>query len=466
MKAKPGRNLAPGAAMLAIALNLITASAASTLAPSAGLSLAQTNNGAMSLSISNAGDQSWVIISSSNLTNWTEVESLKVFNGIYHRSYTNPATGNLFYSAFYDAARQTNASNTTNALLLPATSFNYAVPVLPASFSVNPILAEDNMPATNVTSNPGAMLGRVLFYDKRLSTNQTISCASCHVQANGFSDPRQFSIGYDGRPGTRNAMGLSNARWYQRRHFFWDERAATLEDQTLQPIQNPVEMAMTLDALTDRLAGEPFYTNLFAQAFGSPAVTTSRISLALAQFVRSIISTQSKYDLGVTNNFANFTPQENLGRQIFLGQVGNPPATCAACHSTDNFVPTITLNNNGLEFPFVDLRVGGVTGVAAQNGLFKVPSLRNIELTAPYMHDGRFTNLEQVVEFYNSGVVNNPNLSPPLRMPTPPGQPPGPPLRLNLSPPQKAALVAFLKTLTDTNLVTDAKLSDPFNYGN
>jgi cytochrome c peroxidase len=467
MKTNAVKCLIPGVAMLVIALNPLTAAADSvTPAPVSSLSLAQANGNLLSLSISNAGDQVWTIQSSSDFVNWTEVESLKVFNGAYHRSYTNPATGDLFYRAFYDAARQTNAGATTNALLLPETPYNYAAPVLPASFLVNPILAEDNTPSNNVTTDAGATLGRVLFYDKRLSTNQTISCASCHQQAHGFSDPRQFSVGYDGSLGTRHAMGLSNARWYQRKHFFWDERAATLEDQTLQPVQNPIEMGMTLEALTNRLAAEPFYTNLFTVAFGSPDVTTSRISFALAQFVRSIVSTQSKYDIGVTNNFANFTAQENLGRQLFFGQTGTPPPPCAICHGTDNFVPTVTLNNNGLEFPYVDLGVGGVTGVAAQNGLFKVPSLRNIELTAPYMHDGRFTNLEQVVEFYNSGVVDNPNLSPPLRVPTPPGQPPGPPLRLNLSTDQKAALVAFLKTLTDANLVTDAKLSDPFNYGN
>lgn len=231
------------------------------------------------------------------------------------------------------------------------------------------------------------------------------------------------------------------------------------------PIQNPSEMGMTLTALTNRLAAEPFYTNLFAQAFGSPAVDTSRISRALAQFVRSIVSVRSKYDAGLTNNFANFTPQENLGRQIFLGQVGNPRATCVACHGTDNFVPGQAINNNGVEFPFVDRGLGGVTGVAADDGKFKVPSLRNIELTAPYMHDGRFATLEQVVEFYDSGVVDNPNLPPPLRVPTGPGQPPGAVLRLNLTAEQKAALVAFLKTLTDPNLATDVKLSDPFNYG-
>src|SRR5204862_3421855 len=141
-----------------------------------------------------------------------------------------------------------------------------------------------------------------------------------------------------------------------------------------------------------------------------------------------------------------FTPQENLGRQIFLGQVGT--ATCSACHGSDNFVPP-NIFNNGLEFPYVDLGVGGITGRLQDQGVFKVPSLRNIELTAPYMHDGRFATLDEVVEFYNSGVVNNPNLSPPLRVPTGPGQPPGPPLRLNLTADQKAALVASLKTLTE-----------------
>ena len=438
---------------------------ATTPAPSSTLSLARTGNNALSLSVSNSGDQVWVIQSSTNLTSWTDVESWKIHNGSFRRGFTNAANSNLFYRAFYDSARQDISSTTTNALLLPASPFNYANPQLPASFLIQPILGQDNTPATNLTTDAGATLGRILFYDKRLSTNQTISCASCHQQAFGFSDPRQFSVGFDGSTGGRNAMGLSNARWYQRRHFFWDERANTLEDQVLMPIQNSIEMGMTLEALTNRLAAEPFYTNLFATTFGSPGIDTNRISRALAQFVRSIISVKSKYDTGVSNNFANFTADENLGRQIFLGQVGNPRATCAACHGTDNFVPGPALNNNGLEFPFVDFGVGGVTGNAADNGKFKAPSLHNIELTAPYMHDGRFATLDQVVEFYNSGVVNNPNLSPPLRVP-PGGPNAGQPLRLNLTTAQKAALVAFLKTLTDTSLATDAKFSDPFNYGN
>jgi len=419
----------------------------------------------VSVKISDANDYVWVLQSSSNLTSWTEVAALKIHNGSFQRAIPRDTSKpGLFFRAFYDPARQNIFSTTDSALLLPAIGFNYAAPVLPPSFLVQPILAQDNMPATNITTDLGAELGRVLFYDKRLSTNQTVSCSSCHQREHGFSDPRKFSVGFNGGLTGRNSMGLSNARWYQRRHFFWDERANTLEDQVLQPIQNAVEMGMTLTALTNRLAAEPYYTNLFANTFGTPAVTSGRISLALAQFVRSIISTQSKYDKGVTNNFANFTAQEIIGRQVFLGQVGN--ATCAACHGSDNFVPGPAINNNGLEFPFVDTGLGGITGLTPDNGKFKVPSLRNIELTAPYMHDGRFATLEEVVEFYATGVVDNPNLSPPLRVPTPPGQPPGPVLRLNLTADQKAALVAFMKTLTDLSVTTDEKFSDPFNYGN
>jgi cytochrome c peroxidase len=432
--------------------------------PNSTLTIARADGtNVASVTVKDANNNVWVLQRSGDLQNWSEVAALKIYNGSFTRSFSETTTSGVFFRGFYDPTRQSILSTVDNALHLPATSFNYAAPQLPLSFQVNPILAQDNTPLTNITTDLGATLGRVLFYDKRLSTNQTVSCSSCHQQAHGFADPRKFSTGFNGGLTGRNSMGLAHARWYQRRHFFWDERANTLEDQVLQPIQNSVEMGMTLDALTNRLAAEPYYTNLFARAFGSPDVTSDRISRALAQFVRSIVSVQTKYDIGASNNFANFTPQENLGRQIFLGQVGN--ATCAACHGTDNFVPGPALNNNGLEFPYVDLGVGGITGNAADDGKFKVPSLRNIELTAPYMHDGRFATLEEVVEFYDHGVVDNPNLSPPLR--NPPGTPnAGQPRRLNLTVQQKAALVAFLKTLTDPNLATDEKYSDPFNYGN
>jgi cytochrome c peroxidase len=412
--------------------------------------------------LSDPGNHTWVLQRSTDLANWTNVEVLKVHNGAFHRNALPvPEAPGTFLRVAYDSAQQTAQSTLASALNLPASPYSYTTPVLIPSFSVNPIAAADTTPGTNPTTSAGAKLGRVLFYDKRLSLNQTVSCSSCHQAAHGFSDPRRFSAGFEGGLTSRNSMGLTNARWYQRRAFFWDERAATLEDQVLQPIQNAVEMGMTLAALEARLGAEPFFQSLFTEVFGSPEVTSARISRALAQFVRSIASARSKYDTGVAAGFSNFTAEENLGRQIFTS---NNRGNCVACHGTDNFMPGNAINNNGLEFPFVDRGLGAVTGNAADDGKFKAGSLRNIELTAPYMHDGRFASLEEVVEFYNSGVVNNPNLSPPLR--NPPGGPNGgQPRRLNLTAAEKAALVAFLKTLTDTTLTSDPKFSDPFNYG-
>ena len=453
IRLSPTLFLALAAAFAANAAAQLPAGSSLGIAPGAAANSAN-------VTVTDPGNHVWVMQSSPNLATWTDVETWKVHNGNFHRSVGfTPAPGvRLFYRTVYDPAHAAIPSTTANALLLPATLANYAAPILPPSFLVQPILGQDNTPANNPVTNAGATLGRTLFYDKRLSFNQTISCSSCHQREHGFSDSRKFSVGFQGGLTGRNSMSLANARGYQRRAFFWDERAATLEDQVLQPIQNTTEMGMTLPDLVTRLSAEPFYATLFTNAFGTATVTSDRISKALAQFVRSIISTKSKFDVGAATGFANFTGQENQGRQIFNG-AGN----CAACHGTDNFVPGAPINNNGLEFPYVDLGRGGITGLTTDNGLFKVPSLRNIEMTAPYMHDGRFATLEDVVEFYDHGVVDNPNLSPPLRNP-----PPGPPTprRLNLTAVQKAALVAFLKTLTDTSVTTDEKFADPFNYGN
>jgi len=417
-------------------------------------------SGTARLALSDAGNHSFEIQSSTDLKVWTNVGTWKIHNGNFARELPMDTVGQpkLFYRALHDPAAPVakDAADVSDALKLPSVPANYANPVLPARFRTQPILGQDNTPADNPVTDAGATLGRVIFYDKRLSLNQTVSCSSCHQAAHGFSDPRKFSVGFNGGLTSRNSMGLTNARWYQRAAFFWDERSVTLEDQVLQPIQNATEMGMTLPAVVARLSAEPFYETLFKNAFGDSTVTSERIAFALAQFVRSIISTNTKFDVGLAVNFTNFTAQENQGRQIFNG-AGN----CAACHGTDNFVPGPAINNNGLENPYVDKGVGEITRRARDEGLFKVPSLRNIELTAPYMHDGRFATLEQVVEFYNSGVVAHPNLSPPLRV----GGPTGPPARLNLTAAQKAALVAFLKTITETTVTTDEKFSDPFNYG-
>ncbi len=406
------------------------------------------------LEVADPGNHAWMLQSSSDLTNWSNVTTHRVFNGSLRIPLGRDGT-QRFFRLDSDLAGSVSSS-AANALLLPATTFNYANPTLPQHLLAPPILAQDNTPAANPTTNAGATLGRVLFYDKRLSANQTISCSSCHQAEHGFADSRRFSVGFNGGLTGRNSMGLTNNRYYLRGHYFWDERANTLEDQVLLPIQNSVEMGMTLDAVVARVSAEPYYAELFTSAFGSSQVNSTRISRALAQFVRSIVSGSSKYDQGVATNFSNFTAQENQGRNIFVGGRGG----CAACHGSDNFVPGNAIFNNGIENPSVDLGIGGITLRAQDVGSFKVPSLRNIELTGPYMHDGRFATLEEVVEFYNSGVTNNPNLSPQLRA----GGPGGPPRRLNLTNGEKAALVAFLKTLTDTTVTSDPKFSDPFRY--
>jgi cytochrome c peroxidase len=408
------------------------------------------------LNLQDAGNHTWTIQSSTDLATWTDSRQVRVFNGTLGVSLALDGPQRYYRASLGTPVAA--ASATTRALVLPDSPYNFAVLNLPAHLTTLQIRAQDNEPATDRVTDSGAALGRVLFYDKRLSANQTVSCASCHQAEHGFADSRPLSIGFDGQNTARNSMGLTSNRYYIRGHYFWDERAATLEDQVLLPIQNPAEMGMTLTALQARVEAEPYYAELFQSAFGSTTITSDRISKALAQFVRSIVSSQSKYDIGVETNFANFTAQENQGRAIF-GGVGN----CVACHGSDNFVPGNTTNNNGLEFPYVDKGIGAITGLAADMGRFKVPSLRNIELTAPYMHDGRFATLDDVVEFYNSGVILGTNLSPPLR--NPPGSPgAGQPRRLNLTATQKAALVAFLKTLTDRSVTTDPKFSDPFRY--
>jgi cytochrome c peroxidase len=220
-------------------------------------------------------------------------------------------------------------------------------------------------------------------------------------------------------------------------------------------------MGMTLPQLETKLRSLAYYPPLFAKAFGDNTINSDRIARALAQFVRSIVSFQSKYDAGRSvlppgppppgTNFPNFTPQENQGMQIFSG----PQGGCAPCHGSETFTAPQE-KNNGLDLVTTDRGFGAVVNNVNQDATFKVTSLRNVELTAPYMHDGRFTTLEQVVEHYSSGVRNHPNLSPQLRLPN------GQPRLANLTVQEKAALAAFLKTLTDVTITTDVKYSNPF----
>lgn len=321
-------------------------------------------------------------------------------------------------------------------------------------------------PVGNPLTDAGATLGRVLFYDTRLSENQTISCASCHLQQFGFSDTAQFSVGFDGELTERHSMGLTNARNQPLLTFFWDASEDTLKNQVEAALTSSIEMGMHLDTLVNRLAATDFYPALFEDAFGDRQITADRAAAAMGQFVRSMQSSNSKFDIAMFDAgffaffpfapiappaFPHLTEAENRGMQLFFSE----ELTCGICHAAPHFTMFFP-SDNGLDANPTDPGLGGITGNEWEMGRFKAPSLRNIALTPPYMHDGRFETLEEVVEHYNSGIQPSPNLEPLLQDQS------GQPRRLNLSTQDKAALVAFLHTLTDPYFIDDPRWEDPF----
>jgi cytochrome c peroxidase len=370
---------------------------------------------------------------------------------------------------------------------------NYVVD-LPAHFLVAPrgeagrfvqpaVIDTDNA-GSNVVTNSGAALGRVLFYDKRLSIDDTVSCASCHIQAFGFSDApdKIVSEGVNGGVTRRRSMGLANARFFVGGRAFWDLRAASLEEQALMPIIDPLEMGLPdLDELEQKLAAIDYYPPLFEAAFGTTEITRDRVAEALAQFVRSMVSFDSRYDQGRLEQIEdqgmdpvksflmplpNFTDEENRGKEIFLTPIVEGGGQCFGCHSTEAFINAVTgPTNNGLDLDEPDFSLLEDQGACeppefasetSRCGKFKVPSLRNVAVRGPFMHDGRFATLEEVVDHYSEGIQLHPNLAEVLKDAA------GNPVRLNFSPEDKAALIAFLNTLTDPVFLSDAKFSDPF----
>jgi cytochrome c peroxidase len=329
-----------------------------------------------------------------------------------------------------------------------------------------------------------ATLGRVLFYDTRLSRNNRVSCGTCHRQTTGFSDNFVHSPGFEFLPAGRNTQAIVNTGTQV--GFFWDLREQLLDHMVLQPIANHIEMGIDEEEyMIAKVENAEYYKPLFQNAFGTEEVTAQRMGIAMAQFVRSIISYRTKYDAGrsqVNTNldpFPNFTEEENLGRQLFFTKF-----PCSTCHGGPNLDGSLTFAQNiGLEEHYSDPGVIGIfEGDVPLNGWFKTPSLRNITLTGPYMHDGRFGTLEEVVEFYNSGIQYHPQLSQTLRthdngglFNLGPSIPPEYqvirngtiPLRMFMTNAEKNALVAFLRTLTDYELLHDPKFSDPFiDHGN
>jgi cytochrome c peroxidase len=356
-----------------------------------------------------------------------------------------------------------SAATAQTGVLDLTTLANYAAQTVPG------YIIKNNTPGganANPITNAGATLGRVLFYDKRLSRNDTISCASCHRQASGFSDPATASTGVAGTTG-RHSMRLINSRFATEGRFFWDERATSLENQTTRPIQDHVEMGFsgTLEDpnfanLVTKLSAIEEYRVLFAAVFGSATITETRVQRALAQFVRSIQSFDSKYDAGraVANDnqpFPNFTASENAGKQLFNAAPGGPGgggAGCAGCHRPPEFDIDPNSLNNGV--------ITGFGGTDLTNT--RSPSLRDLvgpggSSNGAFMHDASKATLAAVIAHYSAIPSDNANLDPRLRRPG------GNVQTLPLNPQQRSDLEAFLRTLTGSAVYTDPKWSSPFN---
>lgn len=318
---------------------------------------------------------------------------------------------------------------------------------------------DPNLPADNPLTEQGVLLGRMLFHETMLSGDNTQSCASCHLQEFAFTDTATLSLGIRGMRGHRNAMAVFNMAWHDN-EFFWDGRAHLLRDQSLRPIQDPLEMDESLQDVMTKLSSDKRYRDQFIRAFGDEQVTPLRMSLAMEQFMHTIVSNRSKYDRYLQGE-VTLTESEERGRLLFTTEF-NPffpdlsGADCAHCHGGDNFENDQYLNN-GLD-DFANLQDKGremVSQDPADRGKFKVMSLRNIEVTAPYMHDGRFKTLEEVIDHYDHGLQGSPTLDPALEYTRVSGG-------LGLSAQDKADLVAFLKTLTDHELLVDPAFSNPF----
>lgn len=336
-----------------------------------------------------------------------------------------------------------------------------AIPDTVINFVSPPYFPEFIQPASNPLTKRGLELGRMLFYDPILSSDSTIACASCHNPTYSFADNKKYSVGVDGAVGDMQSMALINLAWQKK--FFWNGRASSLEEQALGPINNPIEMHETSENVVKKLKAHKDYPKRFRSAFGTDNITPELIARAIAQFERTLISNGSKFDEYPAKQTAIFTDAlEFEGFQVFFNERGQ----CFHCHGGGGTFLAHNLDtifrNNGL---LSDAQMTGkglyqVTGLTNDQGKFKVPTLRNIELTGPYMHDGRFNTLEEVVEFYSSGIQQNQNLDinftkNPDRLDQYGG--------LGLSTREKQALVKFLKTFTDTSYIHNPNFKNPFH---
>ncbi|NEN23834.1 cytochrome-c peroxidase [Cryomorpha ignava] len=319
-------------------------------------------------------------------------------------------------------------------------------------------LPAPNLPADNQLTKQSVQLGKMLFYEPMLSRNGVQTCATCHSQPSSFSDTAKFSIGVEGLPGKRQSMAIFNMAWHTNQ-FFWDGRADLLRDQVLMPIQDPLEMNETLENVVAKLSGTQLYRDQFMRAFGTEDVNPERISLALEQFILTIISANSKYDK-YKAGLAELSESELRGLELFEAEY-NPffpefsGADCQHCHGGPNFENDLYMNNGlDIEADFLDFGRENATENPADRAKFKVPSLRNIAVTPPYMHDGRFATLEEVVDHYNEGIHPSPTIDQALLATAETG--------LFLTTEDKTDLINFLKTLTDETYLENPEYASPF----
>lgn len=291
----------------------------------------------------------------------------------------------------------------------------------------------------------GIALGRRLFYDPILSGDGTMACATCHVQKDGFSDKRRFSIGIDGSVGKIQAMPIMNLAW--NKDFFWDGRIKTLEEQALVPVEDPTEMNAHWPIVVDKLKENEVYQKMFDDAFPEMEITKELAADAIAQFEKTLISSNSKFDK-ILRGEEEFTEQEIRGSLIFSSE----EADCFHCHS-GRLMTDLIFHNNGLDAnPAAGLEA--VTNNPLDRGKFKTPSLRNLSATGPYMHDGRFETLDEVIDFYSTGVQSSPTIDPFMKEAANGG--------VNLTPDQKADLKAFLLVFDDPDFLTNPDFASPF----
>lgn len=338
--------------------------------------------------------------------------------------------------------------------------------------------AKPHLPATtydyftkNFVSTPAAddkaTLGRVLFYDKNLSLNNAIACASCHKQEFAFADNVQFSRGFENKQTGRNSMPIQNLFAGHRftggndplsneagMSLFWDGRSNSLMDLVMRPVANHIEMGIEdVNVIPAKLAKLDYYPPLFKKAFGTEEVTLEKVKQAMVMFMVAITSENTRFD-AFTEKGISLNALELQGQSLFFNKYN-----CNNCHqvTVDGYSGiSHTQMDIGLDSSYKDKGLGSITGNINDNGTFKIPNLRNVTLTAPYMHDGRFRSLDDVLDHYSKGIASSRNLDSRLK------DNKGKPMRMNISKDEKAAIIAFLGTLTDPGMITDPKLSDLF----